>query len=776
MAPAYSKRAHDAFADLDQSDAESTKESQLNSAIVEATNEVTDEDAPSTPDPFRRWFMEYETNFVPHLGFCSVADGPFEGLIRSGPRKGQYLSGHISPSAAKIAEMEKVAVPRERLSNVWSSDPEVVEYNDNISDSDDEVFPSSRPQSTKSTVSSESESTSILIMRQLSQEEPPSNQELGILMSSSPSRSTIDSAHTPDCHRSLQLAASHTAESPGIATTTPKLQAETHRRDSDLDITPNFERALSQVETPSTRSRSTQKTPAESSASLDNVQPATFGRIVVKVPQLSPEKQAEYKKVPDNRKRHRRSPLKSFMEINRVHEDTQIASQDSGAAAIEHVLNASPSWLTNITEIEPRTSEHDRRTPYRLRSHAVTTPCHTMIGLQPRPEFKVDLTKHQDPTYQPSDSHSASESSADEQKERSKILAKERASNTPENPVRALLFTRGAVSHPSQGPDTTSKRDASINDPEWIRSTPIPAPSIPELLQRIKDTPLMECLESQTPALEEPESVITTQLECGSLESTMKRSTTPHPAVADFTHGAYSQTPEHHIKRKHEDDIHALAPEQAHNSSPRKKRKKHGCGESTDKSRQRAKKDKGIRAKKKKDISRNQSMLLKKTLPPHRGGPNEVCTAKTPDEPVATVLSQPFDQSLVSQAHMGSPEIPDVIETQAGSATHDLPKASGLSDTLGESRGSKKKKRDKNRKQKRMGQPNGPASRAQSDSFHHRNAQMPKLTMQHSAEVKSGKERGSKKTQTTKASIPRSADKLLSPPITSRPSSAGSAF
>jgi hypothetical protein len=570
LGPAYSQRAQDAFADLDQSGADNTKEPQLNSEIIVTADEVPDEDTPSTPEPFRQWFTKYETNFVPHLGFCSVADGPFKGLIRSGPKKGQYLSGFISPCTAKIAEMEKAAVPIERLNNFWSSDSEAARYDDNISDSDDEELPKSCPQSTKSTVSSESESTSILIMRQLSQEEPPSNQELGILMSSSPSRSTIDPAHTPACHRSLQLAADRTAESPGITATTPKRQTEIHCHDVDLDITPNFERALSQVETPSTRSRSTQKTPAESSAALDNVQPAAFGRIVVKVPQLSPQKQAEYQKVPDNRSRHRRSPLKSFMEINRVHEDTQIASQDSGAAAIEHVLNASPSWLTNITEIGSKSPEHEQRTPYRLRSNAGTAPCHPIIESQPQPKYEADLTKNQDPTYQPSDSHSTSECSADEQTEHSKSEVKERARNPPGTSVKALLFARGDVPRPSQLLNSTLFKDPSVidNESEIVRSTPIPAPSIPELLQRIKDTPSRERPESVPPSLKEAQSLIVSQLESNCPESILKSDTISHAAIGD----AWSQTTKQRSKRKRNGGFNG--PETGNDFSQRKKRKK----------------------------------------------------------------------------------------------------------------------------------------------------------------------------------------------------------
>ncbi|ETS88278.1 hypothetical protein PFICI_02106 [Pestalotiopsis fici W106-1] len=756
LAAAYKQRAHNAFEDLDESDAGNTKEPQINPTSFETADEITDEDIPGTPEGFRHWLKDYETNFTPHVGFCSVADGPYKGLIRSGPRKGKYLSGHGSPSNARIAEMEKTAVRREQLSNFWDSDSEVVEH-DTISESDDEKLPNPVPQFMKSSVSSGSESTSVLIMRQLSQEVPPSNQELGILMSSSPSRSTSDSVRTPANHGSPRLDDGSATSTRAIVVSTPGVHIENHSSDIDLDVTPSFERALSQVETPSTRSRSTQKTTAMSPAAVENARPATLGRIVVKVPQLSPEKQAQYQKVQENQSQHGRSPLKSFKEINRIHEDTDIASQDSGAAAIEQVLNASPSWLTNVTEIASKFPDADRRTSYRLRSHAATTPCRPTTETQRKCE--VDLTKNQDPTYQPSDSHSASESSADEQRENSKSVVKKRASATSAKPIRALLFSHDALSRSSQGPNPTPIKHHKVNDNqlELIQSTPIPAPSIPDLLQRIKDTSLMKRSESVPHSPEEADLLIISQLENRSSKSTMKSDTASHASVADGPHGASNQTVMKCNKRMRKDDLDSI--EKEHDSHQRKKQKKHGSSDSADRPQQLDNKDKTIRANKQRDKPRKRCMASNKALPHQDGGPNKV-----------------FDQSNASRVR--SRKVLDKSEEQDNSTTHQLPAEPKPIDALVNAKTlrQRKQKRNENRKQKRTDQSHPFTLPAKSKSLDHTNVQIPKPAQERPVEVISGKKDGSKKKQMKMAYIPRSAKKLPSPPITSRPSSAGSAF
>lgn len=487
--PGYSQRVRDAFSDSDESDADNGQSVTVPNRL-ESDDEPTDS-TPGTPEPFRHWFSEYETNFVPHVGFCSVADGPFKGLIRSGPKKGEYLRGHCSPSAATIDEMRKTAVPKEQLGNFWSSDSEATDV------SDDERLPVRAPPSSKSTASSESDSTSILIMQQLSQEAPPSNQELGILMSSSPSRSMDHALQSPVCLPARQnIRACKSGKSDHDQTNranTPKRAIEHDRRDVDLEVTPNFERALSQVETPSTRSRSsqTQKTPIDISVSVPGTPPGMVGRLVVKVPQLSAKKQAEYKIVPEtNQDLSVSTSLKSFKEINRIHGDAAHASQDSGSAAIEQVLNASPSWLTSITEIRHQSPDTLKKSPYRLRSSTAITPCKKMPTTQPK--LELDLTKDQDPTYQPSELSSASESSADTESKRARKVVETPATPTSRKPTQALESS--CDTSPVHQQETKLAPVKTLEDmdnrPQLIHSTPVPAPSIPELMQRIKAAPL----------------------------------------------------------------------------------------------------------------------------------------------------------------------------------------------------------------------------------------------------------------------------------------------
>lgn len=489
--PGYSQRVRDAFSDSDESDADNGQPASVPNRL-ESDDGSTDS-TPGTPEPFRHWFSEYETNFVPHIGFCSVADGPFKGLIRSGPQKGKYLRGHGSPSAATIDEMRKTAVPKEQLGNFWSFDSEATDV------TDDERLPVHVPLSSKSTASSESDSTSILIMKQLSQEAPPSNQELGILMSSSPSRSMDHALQSPVC---LPAWPSPRACKSGKSdhdqanrAHTPKGAIEHDCRDVDLEVTPNFERALSQVETPSTRSKSsqTQKTPIDISVSVSETPPRMIGRLVVKIPQLSAEKQAEYKIVPEtNQELSASASFKSFKEINRVHGDIVHASQDSGSAAIEQILNASPSWLTSITEIRPQSPDTPKKAPYRLRSSTATTPCKKMPTMQPK--LELDLTKDQDPTYQPSEPSSASESSADTESKRARKVVETPATPTSRKPTQAL--ESGCDTSPVHQQETKLAPVKTLKDmdnrPQWIHSTPVPAPSISELLQRIKTATVSE--------------------------------------------------------------------------------------------------------------------------------------------------------------------------------------------------------------------------------------------------------------------------------------------
>lgn len=755
--PGYSQRVRDAFSDSDELNTDNGQPNTTPNRL-ESDDESTDS-TPGTPEPFRHWFSEYETNFVPHVGFCSVADGPFKGLIRSGPKKGKYLKGHGSPSGATIDEMRKTAVPKEQFNNFWSSDSEASYV------SDDERLPVHAPPSSKSTASSESDSTSILIMRQLSQEAPPSNQELGILMSSSPSRSMDPASQSPGCLPASQNPRACRSGKSGHDQTnranTPKGAIERDCRDVDLEVTPNFERALSQVETPSTRSRSsqTQKTPIDISVSVPGTPPRMIGRLVVKVPQLSVKKQAEYEIVPEtNQELSVSASFKSFKEINRVHGDAVNASQDSGSAAIEQVLNASPSWLTSITEIRPQSPDTPKKPPYRLRSSTATTPCKKMPAMQPEPE--LDLTKDQDPTYQPSESCSASERSADTESKRARKVVETPATPTSRKPTKASESDCDTSPVPRQDTKEApiNSREILDNEQVMIQSTPVPAPSIPELLQRIKTATV-----SGTDAASAGQS-----RSFSDSQSLRNKPMSPKNDTMIVTEHIARQR----SKRKHKDK-HRYG---SHDTAPHRKRRKSSRGSNG--------------AESNHDETERETDRRDGTL--HTKTDNSITTTET----VPVVSSETHDtcQLDLSTAWSGDVLIPD---NKASTERRKKRWRNRMNKRVDEKAAAANPFKQVNVQMPAPTQNRSPASRPakKNPSSTNEVLQMPisgdlqalskqamvkapsvqhsRVNTEQSSAVPSAKVDRKRKKM---AVVPRSSRKLLSPPITSRPSSAGSSF
>lgn len=787
--PGYSQRVRDAFSDSDESDADNGQPVTVPSRL--ASDDESTDSTPGTPEPFRHWFSEYETNFVPHVGFCSVADGPFKGLIRSGPKKGKYLRGHSSPSAATIDEMRKTAVPKEQLGNFWSSDSEATDV------SDDERLPVRAPLSSKSTASSESDSTSILIMKQLSQEAPPSNQELGILMSSSPSRSMDHALQSPVCLPARQnpraCKSGKSDHDQTNRTNTPKRAIEHDCCDVDLEVTPNFERALSQVETPSTRSRSsqTQKTPIDISVSVPGTPPGMFGRLVVKVPQLSAQQQAEYKIVPEmNQELSVSASLKSFKEINRVHGDAAHASQDSGSAAIEQVLNASPSWLTSITEIRPQSPDTPKKSPYRLRSSTAITPCKKMPTTQPK--LELDLTKDQDPTYQPSEPSSASESSADTESKSPRKVVNRPATPTFRKPIKTLDSDCDTSPVPEQDAKLApiNSREIFDNEQVMIQSTPVPAPSIPELLQRVKTATVSEQSGTIAASGGQPRSFFDSQAPTDrseSLENDTTIATYIRSSVDGIHHHDTKSSTKQRNKRKRKDK-HC---DENHEAASHRKKRKDDRGSNGVESNQ-------------EDPRRRETRRADGTFKP-----------KT-DKIISATESMP---AVSSNPQQQPPRVQDHMVPVTSKDTNDLstPGPANVPTTDEEALKAKKQQRKQNRKNKRRADYNVTATNPSKQGI----AQLSAPVHDRSRASKPAKENGSPKDKASqlgisdnpqtfgqqamieapsarhrrttknssagssakvdkkpkkKAHVLGSARKLLSPPITSRPSSAGSTF
>lgn len=494
----YSQRARDAFSDLDDDEDDNPSSSMCDTG---------------TPEPFRRWMSNYETSFTCHLGFCSVADGPFEGLIRAGSQKGSYLPGYAPPSPTSVAQCEKTATPKDCPRDSDFSDYDSsAEHDVKENDSNFERLPIVIPESAKTTRSTESDSTSVLIMRQLSQDVPPSNQELGILMSSSPLQSGIYHAEKLARSSSVRLASANVVDASEVSPKplsqadgskissndpvlvgTPKSGRHSQHYDADLDVTPNFERALSQVETPSTRSRSSQKLAGQLESDYSNeVLRSTTGKVVVKIPELSAQRRAEYKKVAESLEQGPlAAPLRSFKEINGKLEDAHHFSQDSGVAAIDQVLKASPAWLANITEVMPRLLNTAEKTSHILGSQMNTTPDKIIVAACRK--RKVDETKSQDPTYQPSRFNSHSDSSHQSKGYGSRKAAKKEVEATPGKASRETKFTSrtSVLEIPSKAAAVpVMELGTAANRSGLVSSTPVPPPSISDILEIIKDTPI----------------------------------------------------------------------------------------------------------------------------------------------------------------------------------------------------------------------------------------------------------------------------------------------
>ncbi|KAH6645757.1 hypothetical protein BKA67DRAFT_582294 [Truncatella angustata] len=202
--------------------------------------------------------------------------------------------------------------------------------------------------------------------------------------------------------------------------------------------------------------------------------------------------QAEYEKVPGLTENGMPvAHLRSFKDINNDYADDSRVSQDSGVAAIELVLNASPSWLTSPTKVGSQSCHTPGRLPYALRGQTGSSPAkRETTNFR---TLKVDETKHQDPTYQPSEAENPSESSDSTECNVSKLIKKTRVDAT----ARQALQHHN---HVTQGHNIYSPRTATMSTggrrarnlstvmPALISSTPIPAPSINDLLQKIRHT------------------------------------------------------------------------------------------------------------------------------------------------------------------------------------------------------------------------------------------------------------------------------------------------
>lgn len=267
------------------------------------------------PKAFKAWQVKYGSIFrsEPDLPYLYIGDGPWEGLIVDGKHMGKYILGYGPPSADLIADMTGKAVPRfSSLSE--AADSSLGEENDD-GGHEEVVLPPIDHGRRATPPSSWSDDSHI--KEQCQRECPPPNQKLGILMSPSPSIKMVREKQAPRLEQ----------------TPSQRTRSKVVNWEEELNVTPDTERAMSQVETSQRKSHA---------SALKNA------KIVVEIAEPSEAQRAEYKKMPEVNAQVLASGLKRLSDIDNKSEHITTASQESGLAVVDHVMNKLPAWLKTV--------------------------------------------------------------------------------------------------------------------------------------------------------------------------------------------------------------------------------------------------------------------------------------------------------------------------------------------------------------------------------------------------------------------------------------------
>ncbi|KAI1097804.1 hypothetical protein F4804DRAFT_151078 [Jackrogersella minutella] len=411
--------------------------SELDSEEVAATQLATRARNPQWSP--RSWMEKYETGFMPdRTGGVWLADGPFKGWILDGTGAGSYTPGYKAPDNETLAEAEKTAVLRghptwtdsedDYQSNVEhppvpNASPEVLKITKSLAEADNKaaeraesmentkqyvltasrkdvdsqqkaglprpissrtrvrlpanLAPTTTPKDVQSPPSATSDTTSILITKQLMGDcAPPSNQELAELISSSPMNrrangsspvQNFDDGHTSSSGSSTEPSCGIPARiSPKTplhhrATPTPPNRRAPFGSEhaSAMHVlngiagrrTTRSMTSLAPSDVTRQRARSFEKasvgTRAKSPVLIKGI--LAKGKIVIELPALTVEQQAEYKMVsPAQEIDSFSTPPKSFKEINEATTRMDLESSDA-EETLKYVLRQSPRWLNGIT-------------------------------------------------------------------------------------------------------------------------------------------------------------------------------------------------------------------------------------------------------------------------------------------------------------------------------------------------------------------------------------------------------------------------------------------
>ncbi|KAK7990269.1 hypothetical protein PG990_014549 [Apiospora arundinis] len=365
----YPKHFRDRFSDAEQSDDEDNGDDRSVGSEGERfwRGEVLGEDG--LPKAFKEYSWKYPTQFVSlgQRGYTYVGDGPWEGLILSGRHRGKYLFGCEPPTNEQIAEEEENAEPRVQTQD-WEEEEEEekdqsdVGTNNNVAEqvelppcslnldhmTPNHTTPTPQGQSGQDVAkvsddsdlrSADSEASSVLIRRQLEAECPPSNQQLGILMSSSPSktptiRSNVASNHSP----SVRTGDVHLGQSDEDTEDTPRPVSKLVVNNSGLS---EGKKATIKKVTFSDQVNGEKDDGNEKATILPYNEPPAK-TIAFKTPE------------DDTHDDESLMPPKPLAEITASAisddgEDGNEGSQDSDVLALKYVLQESPRWLSSLT-------------------------------------------------------------------------------------------------------------------------------------------------------------------------------------------------------------------------------------------------------------------------------------------------------------------------------------------------------------------------------------------------------------------------------------------
>ncbi|KAK8109264.1 hypothetical protein PG984_015065 [Apiospora sp. TS-2023a] len=349
----YPKHFRDRFSDAEQSDEDDATSVGTEEERFWRGEVLDDEDG--LPKAYKEYSWKYNTQFVSlgDRGYTYVGDGPWEGLILNGRHRGKYVFGCEPPNNEQIAEEEKNADPRSQPSNFDES-----EADDNEDDAAQvELPPCSLPQTTQNSTtptsrrqtaqdakasdesdlrSAASETSSVMIRKQLESECPPSNQQLGIIMSSSPSKTpTGRSKVAPSPSAS---AGRFDGNSPGLL-------------EDDSEDTP---KPISKLVVNNSGLSEGRKATIKKVTFSDQIE-VEDDREPILSPKPLAEVISESSDAPEDDEEADETilPPKPLAEITGSEasddEDAKEDSQASRVSALKYVLRESPHWLNNLT-------------------------------------------------------------------------------------------------------------------------------------------------------------------------------------------------------------------------------------------------------------------------------------------------------------------------------------------------------------------------------------------------------------------------------------------